>query len=307
MSVLSTVAKPKKRAPIITIGGDAGTGKSSLAACFPLGIYIRAEDGLGRIARGIETPDAFSAIDKADDLWPQLFALLNEDHDYKTLVIDSVTKLEEIFIRSILDSDGRAKGINQALGGYGNGPSAVAAMHGRVRKAAGLLNERKNMNIVFIGHADLESMRLPDVDDYMRYSLRLMPKSIAPYVDDVDFVGFVRLVSALRGDDGDRKKVISNGDREIVCHATAASVSKNGLGITEPVDFPIGANPLLEYFGAAISGSNAKADNGDTNAQKSDVPKAKPKPKPKTEPMQDDVPAQDDAGNDGFDASDFND
>ena len=35
--------------------------------------------------------------------------------------------------------------------------------------------------------------------------------------------------------------------------------------------------------------------------------KAKAKPKPKTEPMQDDVPAQDDAGNDGFDASDFND
>ena len=309
MSVLSTVAKPKKRAPIITIGGDAGTGKSSLAASFPNPIYIRAEDGIGRIARGIETPDAFPAIDKADDLWPQLIALLNEDHDYKTLVIDSVTKLEEIFIRSILDSDGRAKGINQALGGYGNGPSAVAAMHGRVRKAAGLLNERKNMNIVFIGHADLESMRLPDVDDYMRYSLRLMPKSIAPYVDDVDFVGFVRLVSALRGDDGDRKKVISNGDREIVCHATAASVSKNGLGITEPVDFPIGANPILEYFGAAISGNNAKADNGDTKAQEADAPKAKakPNPKPKTEPMHDDVPAQDDARNDGFDASDFND
>lgn len=135
----------------------------------------------------------------------------------------------------------------------------------------------------------------------------VLADTFAPYVDDVDFVGFVRLVSALRGDDGDRKKVISNGDREIVCHATAASVSKNGLGITEPVDFPIGTNPLLEYFGAAISGSGAKADEDTAKSQDADAPKAKAKPKPKPEPVQDDTSADDDASDGGFDASDFND
>lgn len=248
MSILSSIEKPKNRAPIMTICGDAGTGKTSLAATFPAPIFIRAEDGLQAIPAD-KRPDAFPLLKSADDLWAQLLALLHEDHQYRTLVIDSVSVIEPIFIDDILKRDGKAKTLNQALGGYGAGFSALASMHQRVRKAAGLLNERKNMAIIFVSHADLETMRLPDTDDYSRYSLRMSPKSLPPYVDDVDLVGFVRLVSALRGDDGDRKKVVSNGDRELICHATASSVAKNRYGITEPLEFSPGENPLAEIFG----------------------------------------------------------
>lgn len=247
MSVLSTIKKPETRAPIITICGDAGTGKTSLAATFPNPIVIRAEDGLMSIPAD-KRPDAFPLLKSADELWPQLLALLQEQHDYKTLVVDSVSACEQLFIKDVMDRDGRAKSINQALGGYGAGAAAVAAMHQRLRKGAGLLNERKGMAVVFISHADLEAVRPPDQDDYTRYSLRLMGKSLPPYVDDVDMVGFVRLVSALRGDEGDRKKIISNGDREVICHATAASVSKNRFGITEPLEFAAGENPFANLF-----------------------------------------------------------
>lgn len=269
MSVLSTIAKPSPRPPIITICGDAGTGKTSLAATFPKPIVIRAEDGLGRISRKVaEAPDAFPTLTDSDQLFDQLMALVKEEHDYATLIIDSVTKLEEIFIREILEKDGRAKGINQALGGYGNGPAAVAAMHGRVRKAAGVLNDKRQMAVVFIAHADLETMRLPDTDDYQRYSLRMMPRGIPHYVDDVDLVGYVRLSAALRGDDGERKKVVSTGDREFVCHATAASVSKNGLGITQSLPFTEGTNPLADALGITQrmkpKAENTKAEEKET-------------------------------------------
>jgi hypothetical protein len=247
MSVLSTIKKPETRAPIITICGDAGTGKTSLACTFPNPIVICAEDGLMSVPAD-KRPDAFPLLKSADDLWPQLLALLQEDHDYRTLIVDSVSACEQLFIKDVMDRDGRAKSINQALGGYGAGAAAVAAMHQRLRKGAGLLNERKNMAVVFISHADLEAVRPPDQDDYTRYSLRLMSKSLPPYVDDVDMVAFVRLVSALRGDEGDRKKIISNGDREVICHATAASVSKNRFGITEPLDFSAGENPFARFF-----------------------------------------------------------
>lgn len=249
MSLLSTISKPAPRPPIITIVGEAGTGKTSLAATFPKPVFIRAEDGVGRISRKIDAPDAFLPVSNGDELFDQLIALATEDHDYSTLVVDSVTKLEEIFTRDILEKDGRAKTLATAFGGYGAGYQALAAMHGRVRKAAGVLNAKKAMAVIFIAHADLETMRLPDKDDYQRHSLRLNSKSIAPYVDDVDVVGFVRLAAALRGDDGERKKVVSNGDREFVCHATAASVSKNGLGITEPLPFAEGTNPLADALG----------------------------------------------------------
>lgn len=269
MSVLSTIKKPETRAPIITICGDAGTGKTSLAATFPNPIVIRAEDGLMSIPAD-KRPDAFPLLKSADELWPQLLALLQEDHDYKTLVVDSVSACEQLFIKDVMDRDGRAKSINQAMGGYGAGAAAVAAMHQRLRKGAGLLNERKGMAVVFISHADLEAVRPPDQDDYTRYSLRLMGKSLPPYVDDVDMVGFVRLVSALRGDEGDRKKIISNGDREVICHATAASVSKNRFGITEPLEFAAGENPFASLFDLPTAAPKAGKGKAKAEAPKQD-------------------------------------
>lgn len=262
MSLLASITKPEKRPIIATICGDAGTGKTSLAAAFPKPIFIRAEDGVGRIHGSLSTPDAFPVAREAKDIFDQLKALINEEHDFQTLVFDSVTGADTIFTQDILSRDGKAKTLATAFGGYGAGYDALASAHGRVRKAASILNERKGMNIIFIAHADLETMRLPDQDDYMRYSLRLSRKSLTHFVDDVDMVAYVRLVARLKGDDDDRKKVISNGEREIVCHATAASVSKNGLGITEPLEFEPGTNPFAEYLGFSAP-KKAKANQAD--------------------------------------------
>lgn len=246
MSLLSTISKPKSRAVIVTITGDAGMGKTSFAATFPNPVFIRAEDGMQSIAED-KRPDAFPLIKDVGDLWAQLNALINEKHDYKTVVIDSVTVLERLFIQNVVDNDPKnPKSINQALGGYGAGLQAVAGMHQRVRKAAGLLVE-KGINVVFIAHADTETIELPDSEPYTRYALRLGKKSVAPYVDDVDMVGFIKLETFTTGD-GERKKAISDGTRVLVSYATAANVSKNRFGIEEDIILKKGENPLLNIL-----------------------------------------------------------
>lgn len=268
-----TISKPEARPPILTICGDAGTGKSSLAATFPNPIFIRIEDGVSRIHDAVPMPDVFPVVTCEEDLQAQLMWLLKEDHKYKTIVVDSVSALEALFTDAVLKQDGRAKTLSTALGGYGAGYAALASRHRGIRKMCGILNSRRGMAVVFISHADLETMRLPDSDDFQRYSLRLNTKSLPAYVDDVDLVGFVRLVQALKGEEGDRKKVVSNGDRELVCYATAASVSKNGYGITEPLDLEPGKNPLLPFMRAKRDGA-VKA-------------KAQPKTDPADEPAED--------------------
>lgn len=246
MSYLSKISKPKDRPIIATILGDAGMGKTSLAATFPNPIFIRAEDGLQAIPED-SRPDAFPVIASCDDLWGQMAALINEEHEYKTVVIDSVTALERMFIQDIIDSDPKKpKSINQAMGGYGAGLSAVATMHQRVRKAAGMLVDQ-GMNIVFIAHADTETIELPDSDPYTRYNLRLGKKSAAPYTDDVDLCGFIKLQTFTLGD-GDRKKAISDGSRILVTYATAANVSKNRFAISEDLPVVLGENPLVPYI-----------------------------------------------------------
>jgi len=247
MSILKTISKPKDRPVIATICGDSGIGKTSLAASFPNPIVIRTEDGLQSLT-GDARPDAFPLIDSEDQLWDQLKALIKDDHDYKTLVIDSVTALERIFIDSVIAGDPKKpRSINQALGGYGAGLSAVGALHHRVRKAASILNEKRGMHVVFVAHADTTTIELPDQDPYTRYSLRLGNKSMPAYVDDSDLVAFMKLETFTTGD-GDRKKAISDGTRILVTYATAANVSKNRYGITDDIIFNQGENPLTEFI-----------------------------------------------------------
>ena len=246
MSILNKIEKPKDRAVIATICGDAGIGKTSLAASFPNPIVIRAEDGLQAIPLK-DRPDALPLLEKEADLWQQLTALIKEDHNYKTLIIDSVTALDRMFINDIVESDPKKpRSINQALGGYGAGLMAVGALHQRVRKAAGILNEKRNMHVVFVAHADTETIELPDQDPYTRYNLRLNKRSVAPYVDDCDLVGFMKLETFTTGD-GERKKAISDGTRLLVTYATAANISKNRYGITEDIEVTAGINPLEQY------------------------------------------------------------
>lgn len=247
MSLLETISKPKQTAIIATITGDAGIGKTSLAATFPKPIFIRAEDGMQSLS-GENMPDAFPTLQKVDELWEQLGALINEKHDYKTVVIDSVTKLERMFIEYVVDKDPKKpRSINSALGGYGAGLAAVAGMHQRVRKAAELLKQ-KGINTVFIAHADTETIDLPDEEPYTRYNLRLGKKSTAPYVDDSDLVGFLKLETFITGEEGEKKRALSDGTRVLVVQATAANVSKNRFGIEEPITVKKGENPLKIYI-----------------------------------------------------------
>ena len=247
MSLLESISKPQKRALVATIVGEAGTGKSSLAASFPKPIFIRAEDGVNRISRLLETPDAFPPVTTEKQLSDQIRALLTESHDFQTLVVDSVTSLNEMFTAEIIEKSGK-ENIAQAYGGHGAGYSALTNMHSRVRKHTQYLVDRKGMNVIYIAHADLERMELPDSEDYSRYSILLYHKAKTHYLNNVDLVGYVRLQSALRGEEDSRKRVISNGDREFICYASASSVAKNGLGIDAALDFPEGSNPLAPYL-----------------------------------------------------------
>lgn len=247
MSIFDSVEKPTDGPIICTITGDPGTGKTRLAATFPNPIFIRAEDGMKSIPMDIRPP-AFPLLSKVDNLWQQLTGLITEDHEYKTLVIDSVTQLETLFTECIIENDPKKpKSLTTALGGYGAGYGALSGMHGRVRKAAGILNEKKGMNIVFIAHSETTTIELPDSEPYTRYELRIHKKSSQHYTDNVDLVGHLKLETFTRGD-GERKKAVSTDGRILIVKSAAAQVSKNRLSITEDLPVAEGENPLLAFI-----------------------------------------------------------
>lgn len=248
MSLADMIQKPMARAIACTLCGEGGMGKTTLAASFPSPIFVRVEDGL--LALGAAAPDAFPVAQSSQEVVEQLYALGREDHHYRTVVIDSVTKLNVMIEQEIVAADPKKPGsINQANGGYGAGMAAAAERHRQIKSTCDQLLQRKGMNVVFIAHADSETVELPDQDPYTRYTLRIGKRAVTHYSDDVDLVGFIKLKTFTTGS-GERKKAISDGTRIITCYPTANHVSKNRFAITDDLIFEQGTNPLAPYLPA---------------------------------------------------------
>lgn len=244
---LDVLSKPTGDRPIIaTLFGEGGMGKTTLAAMFPNPVFICTEDGTASLV-GNENAALFPLAKTSQDVVDAIIALGSESHDRKTVIIDSITQLATMIESEIVARDDKAQSINQASGGFGAGYTEAANRHREIRELVGMLAYELGMNVVFIGHADTETMDLPDMEAYGRYTIRMHKKSLPHYTDNVDLVGFIRLKSTIKKKD-DKFKVISNGDREILCFPQASSVAKNRFNITEPLSFTFdGGNPFASF------------------------------------------------------------
>lgn len=240
---LSQLTKPVARPIIATIVGEHGLGKTTLAAMFPNPVVIRTEDGI--------TPEhnvvAFPVAQTASDVVGQINALGAEDHEFKTLILDSASALNTMIEHEIVASDPKAKNIVQACGGYGAGLSEAAERHRYIREICGKLSAAKGMHVVFICHAETDTIDPPDGDAYTRYTVRLGKKAVPHYTDNVDLVAFVKLKTFTSGS-GDVKKATTTGQRIITCYPTPNHISKNRFGIESDLVFERGVNPFVEFI-----------------------------------------------------------
>jgi hypothetical protein len=230
---------------IATIFGNAGLGKTSLAASFPNPIFIRTEDGTQSLS-GMDVA-LFPVATTSQMVFDNIKSLFENEHDFETLVIDSITQLNIIIENEVIEADPKAKNIATAGGGYGAGYSMVAMVHQKVREWCGHLSTQKNMNIVFVCHSEIETITPPDSEDYGRWNIKLHKKSMTHYVDNADLVGYLKL-QTFTTTKGDKAKATSTNLRLLTCYPQASHVSKNRYGISEDVVFELGQNPLSKFL-----------------------------------------------------------
>ena len=86
--------------PIVVLHGLPGVGKTTLAADFPAPVFLQVEDG---IPVGIELA-TFGLLENYSAIIDALRYLGTETHDYRTLVLDSLDKLEPLIFAAFVPS-----------------------------------------------------------------------------------------------------------------------------------------------------------------------------------------------------------
>ena len=268
MSYLAQIKKATPQAPVITIVGFAGTGKSSLAGLFPSPIFIQAENATSvfevlpeeqqpAFMPQLPTSSVSRQVRTSDALFGQLRELATAEHPFKTVVIDTITALNVMFEAEVVEFDPKGvSNIGEAEGGYNKGYLAVAGMHAKLRSACEHLR-KKGITVIFLAHTGVVKMKnRPDASsEYTAYTLDMPEKSRAIYVGSSDAVLYLKSREFVAGAEENKKgqttkygRVTNTGERVLITSSdgTIGYIdAKNRYSLPDEIDVNKGENPLL--------------------------------------------------------------
>src|SRR5262245_45763274 len=115
-SLLAQITTKKRRRPMFgLLYGPPGLGKSTFAVGLPDAVFIPTERWLDQITcNKFPTPRTFT------EFYNMVLALDQEDHGYKSIIIDTCDALELLIFQRVCD-EGKVKSIEDYAGGYGKG------------------------------------------------------------------------------------------------------------------------------------------------------------------------------------------
>lgn len=225
--MLSITRGPRLRALGVVLYGPEGIGKSTLASQFPSPIFIDLEHGTDTmdIAR-TDTPMTFNDV-------LTLMTMILEEDEFKTVVIDTADKLEQLITAHVLEAH-HLNSIEDA--GYGKGYTYIAEEFVRfLRKCGELIDAGKN--VVIVAHAMMRKFEQPDeMGAYDRWELKLSKKA-APLVKEwADMVLFLNYKTTVVTDEKTKSKKARGGKRVMYATHHPAWDAKNRFGLDDELD-----------------------------------------------------------------------
>lgn len=247
MSLMSTIHTGRaNRPPRVLIYSSEGQGKSTWASQAPNPIFVQTEDGLDQIHTS-----KFPLAKSLADVIAQLEAVLNEDHNFETVVIDSLDWLERLIWDEVC-TEYRVKSIEKADGGYGKGYTHALTHWRKVVSLLDAIRQKRNMIVILIAHAKVERFEDPENAAYDRYTPRLYKSACSLWCEWVDAVLFITQRVRVDKDSGKAFAIGSNGGERILrTTGSPACVAKNRFSL--PPELPLTWNDFLAALTAGLS------------------------------------------------------
>lgn len=258
---LASISKTKHSTPprIVVHGGEK-TGKSTFFAggtvntssgqvtldSAPNPIFIQTEDGL----KGVDT-NAFPLANAYQEVVDALSVLVQEQHDFKTVVIDSADWLERLIHQAVIEScnlDVRGiKTMETAHGGYGKAYSVALSYWKQILQGLDYLNTNKGMIVGVICHSVVVPFNDPMAEPYDRFEMKLHQPKKGTGARDLlcewaDILGFAQNKTMVRRTKTAEGKEISRGStirgqlNQLHLIGNAAYVAGNRYNLPETID-----------------------------------------------------------------------
>ena len=231
-SILDQVTVRKRRRPIFgVLYGQPGIGKSTFGASLPKPIIIPTER-LDQInVSKLPVPRDFK------QLYDQIDALDKEQHDYESIVLDTLDAAELLIWQRVC-SEGKCKSIEEFGGGYGKG-------YVRARELwTGLLSKLSDMserfNVLLTAHAHVKSFSDPSLSvPFDIWKMRIHDKSADVIRQMVDLILFVNLETIIQKESQKSRKGkgIVSGDRVLWTRPATGFEAKNRYDLESPLEF----------------------------------------------------------------------
>ncbi len=230
MNIASLIKKAEKKPPRIMVYSTPGWGKSTLAASMPSPVFLDIEDGL--FGLGVDT---FGVESSYESVIEHMRALLQQEHSYKTVVIDTTSELERLIFAQVC-KDGSKNAIEDF--GYGKGYVHALDLWDRVLKGLDLLRD-KGMAVVLVAHGEIKTISSPSFESYDRWVIRLHKAASARLAEWADCVFFGdHRVTVLASSDGKRSRGIGAGQRVLYTEERPAFLAKSRLDLPFEIDVP---------------------------------------------------------------------
>lgn len=185
----------------VVVFGPGGVGKSSLAALAPKPVVLDIESSTNRL-------DVDRIGGAQIQTWSDLRAVLQSNRldNHETIVIDSVTKAEEMAVAHVLATIKHDKGhAVSGLEAYGFGKGVRHLYDTFLHLLVDCdRHVRAGRNIVFVAHDCTAEVPNPGGDDFLQYQMRLQTDKkgaasirnrVFEWADHVLFVGYDVVVS----------------------------------------------------------------------------------------------------------------
>jgi len=194
----SITAARQDRPLRLTVLGRPKAGKSTFASEAPGAIFlpIKGEEGID----ALDVP-AFPVANKFSDVVKAIGTLYTEEHEYKNVVIDSISALEILVWEECMRINGGVDSIEKVGGGFAKGYIEALKQWRELLECLDLVRNDRGMGCILIGHVRVERFNDPSCEPYDRYSCDINKKAAELITRWADGILFIQRKMIVKKDD----------------------------------------------------------------------------------------------------------